>query len=102
MFVAADQDNVEALIALMAANEMKSMGKGEKALKLIEHGIALAPKNPDLLNCYGELIETIRHDVVIADQMYFQVYPCFTIEFITFTYPIRGITCIKSVYFFKL
>lgn len=71
--IVADQDNVEALIALMAANEMKSMGKGEKALKLIEHGIALAPKNPDLLNCYGELIETLRGDILAADQMYFQV-----------------------------
>lgn len=53
---------------------MKSMGKGEKALKLIEHGIALAPKNPDLLNGYGELIETLRNDIVTADQMYFQVW----------------------------
>jgi len=52
---------------------MKSMGKGEKALKLIEHGIALAPKNADLLNSYGELIETLRDDIVTADRMYFQV-----------------------------
>jgi len=57
----------------MAANEMKSMGKGEKALKLIEHGIALAPKNADLLNSYGELIEMLRDDIVTADRMYFQV-----------------------------
>lgn len=57
----------------MAANEMKSMGKGEKALKLIEHGIALAPKNPDLLNGYGELIEMLRDDILTADQMYYQV-----------------------------
>lgn len=71
--IAAEQDNVEALMSLMAANEMKSMGKVEKALKLIEHGIALAPKNSDLLNGYGELIETIRDDIVTADQMYFQV-----------------------------
>lgn len=60
-------------MSLMAANEMKSMGKGEKALKLIEHGIALAPKNPDLLNGYGELIETLQDDILTADQMYFQV-----------------------------
>lgn len=52
---------------------MKSMGKGEKALKLIEHGIALAPKNPDLLNGYGELIEMLRDDILTADQMYYQV-----------------------------
>lgn len=71
--IAADQDNVEAIMSLMAANEMKSMGKGEKALKLIEHGIALAPKNADLLNSYGELIETLRDDIVTADRMYFQV-----------------------------
>jgi len=73
MFFVAVQDNVEAMMSLMAANEMKSMGKGEKALKLIEHGIALAPKNPDLLNCYGELLETLRNDIVMADRMYFQV-----------------------------
>lgn len=73
IFIVAHQDNVEALMSLMAANEIKSMGKGEKALKLIEHGIALAPKNPDLLNCYGELIETLRHDILKADQMYYQV-----------------------------
>lgn len=72
-YVLANQDNVEALMSLMAANEMKSMGKGEKALKLIEHGIALAPKNPDLLNGYGELIETLRDDILTADQMYYQV-----------------------------
>jgi len=64
---------VEALLSLTAANEMKSMGKGEKALKLIEHGIALAPRNADLLNGYGELIETLRNDIVTADRMYFQV-----------------------------
>lgn len=69
----AEHDNLEALMSLMAANEMKSMGKGEKALKLIEHGIALAPKNPDLLNGYGELIETLRDDILTADQMYYQV-----------------------------
>jgi len=60
-------------MSLVAANEMKSMGKGEKALKLIEHGIALAPKNPDLLNGYGELIETLRDDILTADQMYYKV-----------------------------
>lgn len=60
-------------MSLMVANEMKSMGKGEKALKLIEHGIALAPKNPDLLNGYGELIENLQKDIVKADQMYYQV-----------------------------
>lgn len=73
IYCAADQDNVEALMSLIAANEMKSVGKGDKAMKLIEHGIALAPKNPDLLNGYGELIETLREDIVTADQMYFQV-----------------------------
>lgn len=60
-------------MSLLAANEMKAMGKGEKALKLIEHGIALAPKNPDLLNSYGELIETFRNDILTADQMYYRV-----------------------------
>ncbi|XP_050538464.1 protein adenylyltransferase Fic isoform X2 [Daktulosphaira vitifoliae] len=66
------QDNVEALMSLVAANEMRLMGKNEKAMKIIEHGIALSPKNPDLLNCYGEFIEELQKDVMKADQMYFQ------------------------------
>lgn len=69
----ANQDNTEAMMSLMVANEMISMGKIEKALKLIEHGIALAPKNPDLLNSYGELIENLQEDILRADQMYYQV-----------------------------
>jgi len=73
LYYIADQKNLEALMSLIAANEMKTMGKGEKALKLIEHGIALAPKNPDLLNGYGELIEMLRDDILTADQMYYQV-----------------------------
>ncbi|XP_050433415.1 protein adenylyltransferase Fic [Adelges cooleyi] len=70
--VVSDQDNVEALISLIAANEMKLEGKTQKAMKLIEHGIALSPRNPDLLNGYGEIIEELQKDVVKADQMYFQ------------------------------
>lgn len=69
----ANQDNIEAMMSLMVANEMISMGKGEKALKLIEHGIALSPKNPDLLNSYGELIENLQEDILKADQMYYRV-----------------------------
>lgn len=65
--------NAEALSTLQVALELNSLGKKNKALKLLEHAIALAPKNPDILNHYGELLEELHQDVIKADQMYFQV-----------------------------
>lgn len=55
------------------AIELKSLGKTEKAMKLLEHAIALAPKHPDVLNLYGELLEESQQDIIKADQMYFKV-----------------------------
>ncbi|XP_046997850.1 protein adenylyltransferase Fic-like [Schistocerca americana] len=62
----------EAVCSLHAALEMKNSGKHEKALKLFEHAVALAPKHPDILNHYGEFLEQTQNDVVMADQLYFR------------------------------
>lgn len=55
------------------ATEMRLEGKEDKALRLFQHAIALAPRHPEVLNKYGEYLEHSRQDVVLADQMYFQV-----------------------------
>lgn len=52
---------------------MRLEGKEDKALRLFQHAIALAPRHPEVLNKYGEYLEHSRQDVVSADQMYFQV-----------------------------
>lgn len=64
---------LEALNSLRMATEMRLEGKEDKALRLFQHAIALAPKHPEVLNKYGEYLEHSRQDVVLADQMYFQV-----------------------------
>ena len=61
----------EALGSLKIAIEMKLNGKDEKALKLFQHAIALAPQHPEVLTHYGEFLE-YRSDVVSADQLYFK------------------------------
>lgn len=63
----------EAINSLNVALELKNAGKLDKAMKVIEHCISLAPYDPDVLNSYGEFLEDIQNDVVAADQMYFQV-----------------------------
>lgn len=63
----------EAINSLNVALELKSAGKLDKAMKIMEHCISLAPFDPDVLNSYGEFLEDIKNDVVSADQMYFQV-----------------------------
>lgn len=63
---------VEALYSIHIAKEMLRTGKKEKAIKLFEHALALAPKHPDVLNHYGEFIESTSNDLVAADQMYFK------------------------------
>lgn len=52
---------------------MKSQGKLDKALRLFQHALALAPKHPEVLNKYGEYLEHSHSDVISADLMYFQV-----------------------------
>lgn len=51
---------------------MHSDGKAEKALKLFQHAVNLAPRHPDVLTHYGEYLEHTQKDVMTADQLYFQ------------------------------
>ncbi|XP_054277832.1 protein adenylyltransferase Fic-like [Macrosteles quadrilineatus] len=62
----------EALSSLQVALELRSLGKIDKAMKLLEHALALAPNHPDILNHYGEMVEEVNKDIIKADQMYFQ------------------------------
>lgn len=66
-------DENEALSTLKVALELKSQGKLDKALRLFQHALALAPKHPEVLNNYGEYLEHSHSDVILADMMYFQV-----------------------------
>lgn len=49
---------------------MTKQGKTEKAMKIFSHALALDPKHPDILNEYGEFLETTKKDTVLADHMY--------------------------------
>lgn len=62
----------EALGSLRLALEMKLNGKFDKALKLYQHAIALAPNHPKILCQYGEFLEYIQKDLVQADRFYFR------------------------------
>jgi len=65
-----DSKYAEALNSLNAAVEMKRNHKEDKALRLFQHAIALAPKHPAILNHYGEFLEEKREDVMQADHMF--------------------------------
>jgi len=52
--------------------DMKDEGKIDKATRLFEHALQLAPTHPDILNHYGEFLENDQEDIVAADQLYFQ------------------------------
>lgn len=71
-FVVVSDEN-EALSTLKVALELKYQGKMDKALRLFQHALALAPKHPEVLNKYGEYLEHSHSDVISADMMYFQV-----------------------------
>lgn len=60
----------EALNALSAAREMVSKNKINKALRLYEHALALAPRSPEVLNTFGEFLEEANADLVEADHMF--------------------------------
>ncbi|KAF6200068.1 hypothetical protein GE061_006368 [Apolygus lucorum] len=60
----------EALSSLQFAEEMMNLGKFDKVRKLLEHAVALSPKNPDVLNRYGEFLEFCAKDIVKADHLY--------------------------------
>lgn len=61
------------------ALELRLQGKMDKALRVFQHALALAPKHPEVLNKYGEYLEHSNSDVISADMMYFQV--CFNFFF---------------------
>lgn len=71
IFITANK--AEAMNSLQMALEMKNAGKFDKAMKIIEHSLSLMPKDPDILNTYGEFLEYIHNDVIRADQKYYQV-----------------------------
>ncbi|KAH8272190.1 hypothetical protein KR018_010650 [Drosophila ironensis] len=72
-FTAAEQTNVkEALGALRLAQNMYMAGKNDKAARLFEHSLALAPRHPTVLLRYGEFLERSKRNVVLADQYYLQ------------------------------
>lgn len=62
----------EAVNSLNIAVELKNAGKLDKAMKVMQHCVSLAPFDPDVLNSYGQFLEDIKKDIVTADQMYFQ------------------------------
>lgn len=69
----AEETNIkEAMGALRLAQEMYMTGKDDKAARLFEHALALAPKHPEVLLRYGEFLEHNQRNIVLADQYYFQ------------------------------
>ncbi|XP_071650066.1 protein adenylyltransferase Fic isoform X2 [Temnothorax longispinosus] len=60
----------EALTSLHLALDMKLSGKQEKAIKLFQHAVALAPCHPDVLNYYGEFLEHTQNNVIKANEFY--------------------------------
>ncbi|KAL6256369.1 hypothetical protein P5V15_012485 [Pogonomyrmex californicus] len=60
----------EALASLHSALDMKLSGKQEKAIKLFQHAVALAPCHPDVLNHYGEFLEHTQKNVIKANEFY--------------------------------
>ena len=52
------------------AKEMVKQGKAEKALKIYLHALAIDPHNSELLNSYGEFLETYHKDIVNAEHNY--------------------------------
>ncbi|KAG5348336.1 FICD transferase, partial [Acromyrmex charruanus] len=60
----------EALASLNLALDMRLSGKQEKAIKLFQHAVALAPCHPDILNHYGEFLEHTQNNVIKANEFY--------------------------------
>ena len=52
------------------AKEMIKQGRADKALKIYLHALALDPHNPELLNSYGEFLETYKKDILNAEHNY--------------------------------
>lgn len=52
------------------ARDMVNQGRADKALKIYLHALALDPHNSQLLNSYGEFLETYKKDIVNAEHHY--------------------------------
>ncbi|XP_065648514.1 protein adenylyltransferase Fic [Hydra vulgaris] len=59
---------LEANIIMQKAISLYHEGDNEKAIKLLKHCKSLTPRNPDVLNAYGEVIEP--RDIIDADHHY--------------------------------
>ncbi|KAF5297192.1 hypothetical protein FQA39_LY12207 [Lamprigera yunnana] len=46
------------------------LGKTDKVMRLFENAAIIALQNPDVLNHYGEFIEHMRNDTIVADELY--------------------------------
>lgn len=66
-------DQNEALNTIKVALELSGQDKSEKAMRLFQHALALAPEHPEVLNKYGEYLEHSQADIITADLMYYQV-----------------------------
>src|ERR1043165_4288592 len=62
--------STETHASLKLARDMTEQGKTDKALKILQHVLALNPHHPDVLNEYGEYLERTKKDVVLAEHMY--------------------------------
>lgn len=64
------ENSFEAEINLRAAIELKNHGKYDKAFKVFQHSLSLAPNNPKVLTEFGLFLE--ERDIITADQYYFK------------------------------
>jgi fido (protein-threonine AMPylation protein) len=64
------ENKYEAEINLRAALELKNQGKYDKAFKVFQHSLSLAPTNPKVLTEFGLFLE--ERDIITADQYYFK------------------------------
>lgn len=64
------ENNYEAEINLKAAIDLKNHGKYDKAFKVFQHSLSLAPNNPKVLTEFGFFLE--ERDIITADQYYFK------------------------------
>ena len=65
-----EASEAEAMKNLQAALLFKKKGNVEKANKLFKHALALSPKNPSILNHFGEFLVDMGDDPVEADHLF--------------------------------
>ena len=65
-----EASEAEALKNLQAALLFKKKGNADKANKLFKHALALSPKNPIILNHFGEFLVDMGDDPIEADHFF--------------------------------